>query len=163
MLTRGILSHILSNRVGGVNYLNAPVIAGSMGIKWREIKERVHYYLTSLLVIRLKKGGNESAAYGTLLRENEARLMRMDRIMVDADLTGRILLVHAYDRPGVIGGVASLLGDRGINIGDMHFGREVVGGPSLSLFDVDQPVDDAIVQTILSVAGVIDVKRLDLS
>ncbi len=89
--------------------------------------------------------------------------MRMNRIMVDADLTGRILLVHAYDRPGVIGGVASLLGDRGINIGDMHFGREVVGGPSLSLFDVDQPVDDAIVQTILSVAGVIDLKRLDLS
>jgi hypothetical protein len=38
-----------------------------------------------------------------------------------------------------------------------------VGGPSLSLFDVDQPVDDAIVQTILSVPGVIDVKRLDLS
>jgi len=134
-----------------------------MGIKWREIKERVHYYLTSLLVIRLKKGKRESAAYGTLLRENEARLMRMNRIMVDADLTGRILLVLAYDRPGVIGGVASLLGEKGINIGDMHFGREGVGGPSLSLFDVDQPVDDAIVQTILSVPGVIDVKRLDLS
>ncbi len=163
MLTRGILSHILSPRVGGVNYVNAPVIAASMGIKWREIKERVHYYLTSLLVIRLKKGERESAAYGTLLRENEARLMRMNRIMVDADLTGRILLVLAYDRPGVIGGVASLLGEKGINIGDMHFGREGVGGPSLSLFDVDQPVDDAIVQTILSVPGVIDVKRLDLS
>ncbi len=56
MLTRGILSHILSPRVGGVNYVNAPVIARSMGIKWREIKERVHYHLTSLLVIRLKRG-----------------------------------------------------------------------------------------------------------
>ncbi len=163
MLTRGILSHILSPRARGVNYVNAPVIAGSMGIKWREIKEKVHYYLTSLLVIRLKKGESESAAYGTLLRENEARLMRVNRIMVDADLTGKILLVHAYDRPGVIGGVASLLGDKGINIGDMHFGREKVGGPSLSLFDVDQPVDDATVQAILSVPGVIDVKRLDLS
>ncbi len=163
MLTRGILSHILSVRVKGVNYVNAPVIARSMGITWREIKETVHYYLTSLLVIRLKKGESESAAYGTLLRENEARLMRVNRIMVDADLTGRILLVYAYDRPGVIGGVASLLGDKGINIGDMHFGREKVGGPSLSLFDVDEPVDDATVQAILSVAGVIDVKRLDLS
>ena len=65
--------------------------------------------------------------------------------------------------PGVIGGVASLLGDRGINIGDMHFGREVVGGPSLSLFDVDQPVDNTSLWTILSVAGVIDLKRLDPS
>lgn len=163
MLTMGILSHVLSPRVGGVNYVSAPAIARSMGITWREIKERLHYYLTSLLVIRLKKGGTESAAYGTLLKENEARLIRVNRIMVDADLKGRILLVHAFDRPGVIGGIASLLGDIGINIGDMHFGREEVGGRSLSLFDVDQPVDDAAVRAILTVAGVIDVKRIDLS
>ena len=163
MLTRGILSHILSPRVRGVNYVNAPVIARTMGVTWREIKERIHYYLTSLLVIRLKKGGSESAAYGTLLKENEARLIRVNRIMVDADLTGRILLVYAYDRPGVIGGVASILGEKGINIGDMHFGREGIGGPSLSLFDVDQPVDEATLQTILSLDGVINVKLLDLS
>jgi len=163
MLTRGILSHILSPRAKGVNYVSAPVVARSMGITWREIKEPVHYYLTSLLVIRLKKGSSESAAYGTLLKENEARLIRMNRIMVDADLTGRILLVHAYDRPGVIGGVASILGKEGINIGDMHFGREVVGGLSISLFDVDQPVDDATLRAVLSVDGVTNVKLLDLS
>ena len=69
----------------------------------------------------------------------------------------------ACDRPGVIGGVASIIGEKGINIGDMHFGREGIGGPSLSLFDVDQPVDEGTLQTILSLDGVINVKLLDLS
>ncbi len=86
----------------------------------------------------------------------------MNDISVDADLTGRMLLVYCYDRPGLIGRVASILAQVGINIGEMHFGREKVGGLALSLFDVDQTVDDGTVEALRSLADIIDVKRIDL-
>ena len=142
VLTREILSHILAPRAKGVNPVNVYRRMESMAIRIREFKEILHYYPTSLLVIRLRGERGESAAYGTLLRENEARLIRMNNISIDADLTGRMLLVHCYDRPGLIGRVAVALSEAGINIGEMHFGRETVGGLALSLFDVDRAVTD---------------------
>lgn len=162
VLTREILSRIVGRRVKGVNAVNAPLRTESMGIKTTEFKEVLHYYPTSLLVIRLKGEEGETAAYGTLLKENEARLIRLNDISVDADLTGRILLVYSYDRPGLIGRIASRLAQVGINIGEMHFGREKVGGLALSLFDLDQTVDDGTVEALRSLADIIDVKRIDL-
>jgi D-3-phosphoglycerate dehydrogenase len=162
VLTREILSRIVGTRVKGVNAVNALIRTESMGIKTREFKEVLHYYPTSLLVIRLRGERGETAAYGTLLKKNEARLIRLNDISVDADLTGRMLLVYSYDRPGLIGRIAGRLAQVGINIGEMHFGREKAGGLALSLFDLDQMVDDETVEALRSLADITDVKRIDL-
>lgn len=163
VLTRRILSQVLGGRAEGVNIVNAFARMRSMGIRIREFKEVLHYYPTSLLVIRLKSGKGETSAYGTLLKKNEARLIRLDNISVDADLTGRILLVYCYDRPGLIGGVATRLAESGVNIGEMHFGREKVGGLAVSLLDVDQAVDDGTMEIIRSLPDIMAVKRIDLT
>jgi D-3-phosphoglycerate dehydrogenase len=163
VLTREILSHILAPRAKGVNPVNVYRRMEFMAIRIREFKEILHYYPTSLLVIRLRGERGESAAYGTLLRENEARLIRMNNISIDADLTGRMLLVHCYDRPGLIGRVAVALSEAGINIGEMHFGRETVGGPALSLFDVDRAVTDETMRKLRSLPDIVDIKGIDLN
>lgn len=163
VLTRQILSQIFGGPGEEVNSVNVYARMRSMGVEVKEFREGLHYYPTSLLVIRLKGKKGESAAYGTLLKENEARLIRLNNIPVDADLTGRILLVHCYDRPGLIGRVATRLAGVGINIGEMHFGRESVGGQALSLFDVDQAVDDATIGALRASPDIIAVKRIDLT
>ena len=65
------------------------MLAQSRGIKVKEIKEKEHYDFTTLLVIRLKGKKGENAAYGTLLGKKEPRLIRVNKIPVDADLPGR--------------------------------------------------------------------------
>ena len=162
VLTREILSEILAPRASGVNAVNAHLRTMSMGIRTKEFREVLHYYPTSLLVIRLKGERGESAAYGTLLRENEARLIRLNNISIDADLTGRMLVVYCYDRPGLIGSVAGTLAEAGVNIGEMHFGREKVGGLALSLFDVDRIVSDGTIEALRSLADIAAVKGIDL-
>jgi D-3-phosphoglycerate dehydrogenase len=163
VMTRQVLSRIFGGRAGGINPVNALVRMRSMGIKIREYKEVLSYYPTSLLIIRLKGRKGDTAAYGTLLKKNEARLIRLNNISVDADLTGRMLLVYCYDRPGLIGRVATSLAQTGVNIGEMHFGRERVGGLALSLFDVDQVVSDPAIDEIMSLPDIILAKRIDLS
>jgi D-3-phosphoglycerate dehydrogenase len=163
ILTQGIIKSILSPHLMGVNYVNAPILARSRGIKIKEIKEKEHEDFTTLLAIRLKGKKGTNVAYGTLLGKKEPRLIRVNKIPVDADLTGNMLFLYTYDKPGIIGGLGSVLSKRGINIGGMHFGREGAGGLALCLLDVDEQVDDAAIKELSALPNIIAIKRIDLS
>lgn len=163
ILTQGIIKSILSPHLMGVNYVNAPILARSRGIKIKEIKEKEHEDFTTLLAIRLKGKKGTNVAYGTLLGKKEPRLIRVNKIPVDADLTGNMLFLYTYDKPGIIGGLGSVLAKKGINIGGMHFGREGAGGLALCLLDVDEQIDDAAIKELSALPNIIAIKRIDLS
>jgi D-3-phosphoglycerate dehydrogenase len=163
ILTQGIVKSILSPHVMGVNYVNARLLAQSRGIKIKEIKEKEHDDFTTLLGIKLKGKKGDNVAYGTLLGKKEPRLIKVNNIPVDADLAGNVLFVLSYDKPGIIGGMGSVLAKKEINIAGMHFGRESRGGLSLCLLDLDGELDNGALKEIASLPNIIDVKRIDLS
>jgi D-3-phosphoglycerate dehydrogenase len=147
----------------GVNYVNAPILAHSRGIKIKEIKEKEHEDYTTLLSIRLKGPKGENVAYGTLLGKKEPRLVKVNKIPVDADLTGSMLFLYTYDKRGIIGDLGSVLSKHGINIGGMHFGREAVGGLAISLLDVDERVSDGVIKEVQALPNIISTRRIDLT
>jgi D-3-phosphoglycerate dehydrogenase / 2-oxoglutarate reductase len=163
ILTQGIVKSILSPHLTGVNYVNAPLLARSRGIKIKEVKEKEHDDYSTLLGIRLKSQKGENVAYGTLLGKKEPRLIKVNKIPVDADLMGSMLFLYTYDKPGIVGGVGSVLSKNNINIGGMHFGREAVGGLAICLLDVDGEVSDAAIDELKGLPNIITVKRMDLS
>jgi D-3-phosphoglycerate dehydrogenase len=163
ILTQGIVKSILSPHLIGVNYVNAPILARGRGVKIKEVKEKEHEDFSTLLGIRLKGRKSENVAYGTLLGKKEPRLVKVNKIAVDADLTGIMVCLLTYDKPGIIGGLGSVFSNNGINIGGMHFGRESVGGLAISILDVDENVNDAVIKELSALPNVIAVKRIDLS
>jgi D-3-phosphoglycerate dehydrogenase len=46
-------------------------------------------------------------------------------------------LIDTLDKPGVIGSIGATLGKKEINIGNMQFGRDKMGGKSLCILHVD--------------------------
>jgi D-3-phosphoglycerate dehydrogenase / 2-oxoglutarate reductase len=163
ILTQGIMRSILSAQLEGINYVNAPIVAKSRGIRIKEIKEKEHEDYTSLLAIRLIGEKSQNVAYGTLLGKKQPRLVKVNKISVDADLTENMLFLYTHDKPGIIGGLGTAFAKRGINIGAMYFGRESLGGLSLSLLDVDAHINDDMLAELRGMANVIDVKRLNLT
>ena len=163
ILTQGIVKSILSPYLTGVNYVNALIIARSRGIKIKEIKEKEDEDFATLLGIRLKGFKGENVAYGTLLGKKILRLVKVNKIPVDANLTGSMLFLYTHDKHGIIGGLGSVLSKHGINIGGMHFGREAVGGLAISLLDVDDHVDDSVIKEVQALPNVISARRIDLS
>ncbi|MCX5798506.1 MAG: phosphoglycerate dehydrogenase [Proteobacteria bacterium] len=162
ILTQGIIKSILSQQLEGVNYVNAPIIAKGRGVKIKETKMGEHEDFTSLLAITVKGEKNENTVYGTLFGKKEPRLVKVNNIYLEADLRGHMLFVYNHDKPGVIASIANVFFIRGINIGDMHFGRESVGGLAVSLLDVDKEVEDNVIREIKSQPNIISVKRIDL-
>ena len=163
ILTQGILKSVLSAHVEGINYVNAPIVARARGIRIKEVKEKEHEDYASLLGIKLIGRKAQNVAYGTLLGKKQPRLVRVNKISVDADLTENMLFLQTHDRPGIIGGLGNALAQKGINIGGMYFGRESLGGLAISLLVVDEQIADDILDEIRALPNVIDAKRLDLT
>ena len=68
--------------------------------------------------------------------------------MMDAEFGKSMIYVTNQDRPGFIGRFASALGDAGINIATMHFGREEPGGNAIALVEIDGVVPPDVVEKI---------------
>lgn len=112
--------------------------------------------------ITLRGGGNENTVCRTLFGKKEPRLVKVNNIFLEADLGKHMLFVYNYDKPGVIAGISNVFFLKGINIGDMHFGRESVGGLAISLLDVDVEIDEGIINEIQKLPNIISVKKIDL-
>jgi D-3-phosphoglycerate dehydrogenase len=71
----------------------------------------------------------------------------MEGYEIDAVMEGSILIMHNQDRPGVIGSVGTLLGNRGINVSRMQVGLDEKSGQALALWNVDSTVgNDALAE-----------------
>jgi D-3-phosphoglycerate dehydrogenase len=163
ILTQGIVKSILSKQLEGVNYVNAPSIAKSRDVKIMESKMGDHEDFTCLLAIIVKGDGKENVAHGTLLGKTAPRLIRVNKIYLEAELTGQMVFLYTNDKPGVIANIGNVFAKHNINIGGMHFGRENVGGLAITLLDVDKKVEDSVVKELTSLQNVLSVKMIDLA
>ena len=163
ILTQGIVKNILEQQMEGVNYVNAPLIAKSRGVKIIETKSEEHEDFMSLLAITVKGDKNQNTVQGTLFGKKEPRLIKVNNIYLEADLKGYMLFVYNYDKPGVIASIGNVFFIRGINIAGMHFGRETPGGLAISLLDLDKEIEDNVVREVQSLPNIISAKRIDLS
>jgi D-3-phosphoglycerate dehydrogenase len=137
-ITSAVLVGILKSHMEDqVNDVNAPFIAKERGITFRESKITETADFTSLITLRAKSGGKEHQVAGTLFGKKEPRLVWVNEYAVEAIPAGNILLIDTLDKPGVIGNIGATLGKKEINIGNMQFGRDKMGGKSLCILHLD--------------------------
>ncbi|MCX8022608.1 MAG: phosphoglycerate dehydrogenase [Syntrophorhabdaceae bacterium] len=162
ILTQATLKGILGKQLEAVNYVNAPIMAKARGIKIKETTSGDHEDYLSLLVITVRGQQGQNTVQGTIFGKKEPRIVKVNNVYLEAGMSEHMLLVYNYDKPGVIAGIGNVFFLRGLNIARMHFGRESQGGLAISLLDLDQEVDDAVIREVQSLPNVILAKRIDL-
>ncbi len=70
------------------------------------------------------------------------------------------LIVEHIDRPGVVGRVAGILGDNGINIAEMRVTRGNLTEDKIMVLETDSQVPDEILEAIARLPNVTDVIRI---
>jgi D-3-phosphoglycerate dehydrogenase len=148
-----------------LNFVNTPVLAKERGLKVEtsRISESADY--TSLVTLRLasKSDGGESVVSGTLLGPRmQPLIVEALGFTVDIVPEKHTLFVRNEDRPGMIGKIGTILGEHGINIGNMAVGRNAPGSPAIMAITVDQPVPDQVVKTLLKIPGFTDARAISL-
>jgi len=156
---KGLLAPTLQDNV---NYVNAPLIAKDRGIEVKVSTSGDTKEYTSLITIKVKAGGKELSVSGTLNSKKEPRIIQVDDFPMETVPEGDMLVLKNNDKPGVIGGIGTILGQNGINIARMQFGREKQGGLAMSVVSIDSPVPDSILEKVRNLANVLSVKQIKI-
>jgi len=155
----GILSSYMEEHV---NEVNAPFIAKERGINYRESKVTEAADFTSLITLQGKADGATHTVAGTLFGKKEPRLVVVNEYLVEAIPDGNILLIDTIDKPGVIGNIGNTLAAREINIGNMQFGRDKMGGKSLCILHLDTIPPADVIEELSRLPNVNSVKLIQL-
>ncbi len=154
---KGVLTPTLQENV---NYVNAPLIAKDRGIEVKVSRSSGATEYTSLITLRLQTGAKETSASGTLNSRKEPRVIQVDAFPMEAVPAGDMLVLMNNDKPGVIGNIGTLLGQNGINISRMQFGRESQGGLAMSVVSVDSPISDDLMARIKQLPNVLSARMI---
>jgi D-3-phosphoglycerate dehydrogenase len=108
---------------------------------------RVRSY-SNLISVKLRAGDQEEWVEGTLLSQDNTRLVSVDGITVEAPLHGTILFIRNNDTPGVIGQIGTLLGNNNINIANFALGRAEGNHHAVGVVNVDSAISEKVLQQI---------------
>ena len=153
---KGLFSPLMEN----INMVNARVVARERNIDVSEIKtERDDQYHT-LISISITTERQVRTVSGTLFGNGMPRLVNVNGINLEAEISKNMLYVINDDKPGFIGSLGSILGQAEINIGSFHLGRKNKNGDAVALLQLDQEVDELVLGKVTQLPHVHQAKNL---
>jgi D-3-phosphoglycerate dehydrogenase len=142
-----------------VNYVNAEGLARGRGI---ELVQAVHSQPAEyphLVGVRLAGDHGELEVSGTVFGERDPRVVRFEGFQLEFRPTGRLLVLHNRDVPGVVGKIGRLLGEADINIADIHLARAESKDEAMAVLRLDQVPGREVLDAI---AALPEMKTVDL-
>jgi D-3-phosphoglycerate dehydrogenase len=74
--------------------------------------------------------------------------MRWEGLAVDAPPRGEILVLRNPDVPGVVGAIGTMLGEAGLNIAHIAWGRDEEKDEACTVINLDAPISDETLSLI---------------
>ncbi|MCA1687957.1 MAG: ACT domain-containing protein, partial [Actinobacteria bacterium] len=146
-----------------LNYVNTPLLAKERGLhlETSRVSESADY--TSLVVLRLEGEGEEKMVSGTLVGpRHQPRLVEAMGYDMDIVPEKHMLFIRNEDVPGMIGKLGTILGEHGINIGNMAVGRGKPGSRAAMAVTVDEPVPEDVLSALLNTPGFNEARAVTL-
>ena len=160
LLTVAVLNGLLRGHTEEeVNYVNAPSMAEERGIEVAETKQTAARDFTELIRVTVESGGERRRVAGTTLgRRHRPHLLEVWGQRFNLQLEPHLLVFRYADRPGMIGRVGTVLGDRGVNVSSaaVGYGDENGDGTAVMAVTTDAPVPADAVREILAGDGFLD-------
>ena len=158
-MLKGLLTPILKH---DVNFVNAAYIAADRGIRVVESKTSTSEGFASLAKLTVRTLEDEHIVSGTIFGKKLPRILRINNFYLEAIPEGHNLLIHNENVPGVIGAIASTLGQGGININRMQVGEEKEHRENVIFLSISEMINDDIIQKIKDLKHIISVRRINL-
>jgi D-3-phosphoglycerate dehydrogenase / 2-oxoglutarate reductase len=165
-VTRAFLAGFLRDVSARVNVVNAFLIADERGIKVTTTYVRSAGDNAPAMRTEIMAGPSRRSLAGNLIgyggQRREGRITEIDGFHLEARPEGHLLVMRNHDVPGVIGGVGTILGQGGVNIGRFHLGRRERGGEAMAVIEVDAPPSRDTLQSLRSLEQVISAQPIEL-
>ena len=144
-----------------VNYVNAPVIAKERGIKFQTGEDSEVKDYTHLITVKVEGDGISNELWGTVIGK-QPWVVKYDEYLVDFIPTGKMLVMHNNDVPNVVGSIGTFLGERNVNIANLHLARTRRGGKALVILELDDDLSQDFLNQLGELPEIIDLNFISL-
>ncbi len=158
-LTNVVIMGVLKPSMEGINMVNAPVIAKDRGIKISELRRQDEVNYHTLMKLNLQTAEGELELVGTLFN-GMPRIVAIDGVQLEAELTPHMLFVRNVDKPGFIGRLGQRLGEANINIANFNLGRSRPSVNAVCLVALDSDIPANVLNDIRQISGVVQAQPL---
>ncbi len=160
------LAGLLRDVSARVNAVNAFLIAEERGISVVTSYHRAGGDFVPSIRTRVIGNDLEQSLAGTIFgfgeQSREGRITEIDGFHIEAIPDGHMIVMRNRDVPGVIGRVGTILGERGVNIGRFHLGRQERGGEAMAVVEVDAPLKRETLDELSALPQVISAVQIEL-
>jgi D-3-phosphoglycerate dehydrogenase len=154
------LMGLLKPSLESVNMVSAPLIAKEHGIKLSQAHlDSEGDYLT-LMRVTVETADGIVRLAGSLFN-GKPRIVNIDDVTLEAELTPHMLFVRNEDKPGFIGRLGTKLGESKINIANFNLGRSKPGATAVCLVSLDGAIAPAMLEEIKKLPGVVNAYNLN--
>ena len=155
---RGLLSPVSEENV---TIVNANLVAEHRGLRITESKGSHEGIYSNLVTVRLFTKAGTTTVAGTVAHDGPHVVLINDFWVDVAPGDGYLLICENEDRPGIIGTVGTILGSHDVNIFSMRVGGNK-RGRALMVLGLDEPVNEAIINEIVSVRDIYSARQATL-
>lgn len=159
-LTAALLADLLGAISDSVNMVNAPEIARTRKIVVAEARiENDDEWLTAIRVT-VEAEKDTRSVVGTIFAGKEPRIVEIEGVPIEGALTPHMLFIRNEDKPGMIGGLGTILAEAGQNIADFRLGRRGAGKTAVALVSLDAPLPDEVFTRVAALPQIRQAQRL---
>lgn len=159
-LTAAIIAKIMAATMDGVNMVSAPALAQSRGIKVSTTTQDKAGDFATAIRLNIKTANRDKEIMGTLFAGTQPRIVSIDNVPVEVAISPSMLFIRNDDKPGLIGGVGTILGDAGINIANFNLGRISGTSEAVAIVSIDGDIDNVVMNKLEKLPSVQQVKAL---
>jgi D-3-phosphoglycerate dehydrogenase len=157
---KGLLDPIMAEKV---NLINAPLLLKQRQIELTASTTTQSRGYTGEITVTVK--GTDKVEYsvsGAVFLGQEARMVRLNDYMLEAELEGINLIIQNLDKPGTIGHIGTTLGNFNVNIADMHLARSRERDRAIAIVRLDNEAPAEALEVLRAHPSIIFVQQVKL-
>jgi D-3-phosphoglycerate dehydrogenase len=154
-----VVQSVLEHHSSYVNSVNARELARERNINVIEAHNEGRDEYPCRITVAVETESRSRSICGTLI-QNLPRVIDVKGIPLESKLGEHMLYITNNDKPGVIGDIGTTTAERGINIANMHLGRDTKNGNALVLIEIDEELASDDLEHLRSLPNIINVHYL---
>lgn len=164
-LETAVVKGVISSFVNDVNYVNAPVIAKNKGFDVSATKSNTSTDYIGSITLKLVTDKETNTIAGALIANDMPRIVKINGYNASIEPEKHMIIVPHQNKPSMVAKVATILGNKNINITRMNVAQNRSDDDNISLMIINtgSEVDTAVLSEISAVDGICKAKYINLT
>ena len=164
-LETAVLKGVFSSFMNSVNFVNAPIIAKAKGIDVATTKSNTSTDYIGSITLKLVTDKETNTVSGALIAADMPRIVKINGYNTSIEPEKHMILVPHENKPAMVAKVATVLGDKNINITRMNVAqnRSQSDNISMMIINTSSEVSEKTLNEISGIDGICSAKYINLS